>query len=50
MTLENLTIDYLKAEFVNANTNGTFKLWAKTYIMRKFNVDASAANAIFDVI
>ena len=50
MKLENLTMDFLKAEFANANTNGTFKLWAKTYIMREYSIDANSANAVFDVI
>lgn len=50
MKLENLTMDYLKAEFATANTNGTFKLWAKTFIMRKYNIDALAANSVFDQI
>lgn len=50
MKLENLTMNYLKAEFANANTNGTFKLWAKTFIMRRYNIDALATNVVFDLI
>lgn len=50
MKLENLTIDFLKAAYTKANTNGTFKLWAKTYIRRSYNIDALSADVVFDVI
>ncbi len=43
MTLENITIEYLKQQFSKASTNGTFRLWANTFIQKKFNVDSQAA-------
>ena len=50
MKLENLTLDFLKEAYNKANTNGTFKMWAKTYIRRTYNLDAQAADCVFDTI
>lgn len=50
MELENLTLDFLKETFKTANTNGTFKMWAKSYIRRTYNLDAQAADCVFDTI
>lgn len=50
MKLEDLTINFLKAIYSQVNTNGTFKLWAKTYIRRTYNLDVFATDCVFNAI